>query len=156
MFALAAALIGAATLAFAATARSMGAAASMARLMSAFKSRIETTSLSGRAVVLSAASSSADRPMGWLSLIADLHSGGRTFRTSDPVIPRVLGRRTAILQPPTAGHELRGTRMASSRTLGADVTASPRWVRLQHRTWRRPHGHRKTRRARGDRWTLRR
>ena len=62
MFAPAAALIGAATLAFAAMARSIGAAASIARSRSALRSRIETTSLSGRAVALSADSSSGLKP----------------------------------------------------------------------------------------------
>ncbi len=57
--ALTAASMGAATLAFSATARSMGAAPSMARSTSAARSRIETTSLSGSAVTPSEARSSA-------------------------------------------------------------------------------------------------
>src|SRR3954471_7294707 len=56
--ALAAASIGAAMLAFAPTARSIGAAASMARSMLALRSSSESTSLSGSAVAPSAASSS--------------------------------------------------------------------------------------------------
>ena len=56
--ALTAASIGATTLALRATARSMGAAPSIARSTSAARSRIEMTSLSGRAVTPSLASSS--------------------------------------------------------------------------------------------------
>src|SRR5688500_8709737 len=57
MLAPTAASIGAATLAFAATARSIGAAMSSARSRSTFRSRSETTSLSGSGVMASAASS---------------------------------------------------------------------------------------------------
>ena len=56
--ALTAASIGATMLAFSATARSIGAAPSIARSTSAARSRIETTSLSGRALTPSVPSSS--------------------------------------------------------------------------------------------------
>ena len=56
--ALTAASIGATTLALRATARSIGAAPSIARSTSAARSRIETTSLSGSAVIPSLATSS--------------------------------------------------------------------------------------------------
>ena len=99
-----AASIGAATLALAATARSMGAAASMARLMSAFRSRIDTTSLSGRAVAPCALSSSSDRPTVWSSFMvlrpgadrAHLSGVAGTYPWARPVNRRVESARTHV------------------------------------------------------------
>src|SRR4051794_960944 len=65
--ALAAASIGAAMLAFAPTARSIGAAASIARSMLALRSSSESTSLSGSAVAPSAASSSREMRDGFVT-----------------------------------------------------------------------------------------
>jgi hypothetical protein len=91
-FALAAALMGAATFAFAATARSTGAATSSAMSRSALRSRIETTSLSGNAVAFSAASSSGLRPCSSLMVSISLWRsvGGRASTDScvcDPYPP---------------------------------------------------------------------
>src|SRR6478752_3763984 len=77
MFALTEASIGAATLAFAATARSIGAATSRAMLRSALRSSRDMTSLSGRAVPASAASSSLDSGGRSASLIVGSHPGTR-------------------------------------------------------------------------------
>jgi hypothetical protein len=83
MFALTAASIGAATLALAATARSIGAAASMARLRSALRSRIDTTSLSGSAMAPSASSSASDIPaLARSSVISSLRSRTRHARST--------------------------------------------------------------------------
>src|SRR5687768_1175925 len=81
-FALAAASIGAATLSWAATARSIGDATSRKTSTSTLRSRIETTSLSGRAVATSASISSGVSP---LILMAISHVRGSTLLT-----PRLL------------------------------------------------------------------
>ena len=79
--------IGAATLSWAAAARSMGAAASMKTSTSALRSRIETTSLSGTAVAAWASSSSPDRPAcSCGSLISNLRSELRRSRRLDVAV----------------------------------------------------------------------
>ena len=75
--------IGAATLAFAATARSIGAAASSARSRSALRSSSEMTSLSGNGAAVSAASSSADRGRGASVFTGPPHPRGPSARGAE-------------------------------------------------------------------------
>src|SRR4051812_2180090 len=101
--ALAAASIGAAMLALAPIARSIGAAASSARSRLALRSRSERTSLSGRAVAPSAASSSGEIRDGFVTAPPDIgplssrYPAGRTDETRTAVGRSAGG--AAVLAP---------------------------------------------------------
>src|SRR3954451_6458148 len=136
--ALTAASIGATTLAFSATARSIGAAPSIARSTSAARSRIETTSLSGSAVTPSPASSSGvSGAESWLLIISPLHLAAAIAAIGNevPHHPSYPGTRRAFPTPTsTFRPALRWVRAARG-------TAMAHRAREHHaRPARREHG----------------
>src|SRR3954463_256329 len=116
--------IGAATLALAATPKSIGAAASMARSRSALRSRIDTTSLSGSAEPPSAASSSSLSPCGSSGIFVLLEGSYLGRYPTAPSCKRHEGGADALLDAEPGPHL--GQLWAERSDIGPVAAVMPR------------------------------